>query len=265
MILSISIGNDFIKLGLGTIKNLSETWSITTRPMYTNDEAEAEIRNFFSTITQRDTNTLQHPLTLRGAIIASVVPSLTNAWVQASQSICKSRPLVVGPGIKTGLRMNYNDPSEIGADRIANIVAARALFETPCIVIDMGTTTNFSIIDKQGAFCGSIIAPGMRLSAQALSKKAAQLFDISINAPASVVGKTTQEALRSGIIFGEVARLDGLIEQIWQHLGYQTDIVSTGIDACELAALSKYQNHVENNLTLNGLMLMYEKNRPTAR
>lgn len=265
MILALSIDNDLIKIGLAKGEELAETWSFATPEALTPDEAEMKLRAFFAMTEQREGLNSVRSLDFEGAIIASVVPSLTDAWVSASQRICGNRPLIVGPGLKTGIRMNYNDPSEIGADRIANIAAARLLFKSSFIAIDMGTTTNFSVVDTEGIFCGGIIAPGLRLSAQALTKGAAQLAAVDIKIPSTVIGKNTHEATRSGIIFGELARLDGLIEAIWAELGYQTEVVITGAPAPEIASLSKHVNHVEIDLALKGLVELYRRNRRTLK
>ena len=258
MILTLSIGNDQTKVGIAQGTKLLETWSLTTTDALTADEAEALLYSFFSVVEKRGTYRFDQPPVFEGSIIASVVPSLTDAWIQTCSALCKRRPLLVGPGLKTKISMRYNDPSEIGADRIANMVAARILFESPLIVIDMGTTTNFSVLDTEGAFCGGIIAPGLRMSAQALTQGAAQLFDINLKAPTATIGKTTQEALRSGVILGEVARLEGLIQSIWQELGYETKVIATGPDAQNIAPLTKSIHHVEANLTLFGLANLYE-------
>ena len=262
MILTISIGNDAIRIGLAKGKDLIETWSLATPYALYPNEAEVMLYDFFAAVERRGKCTVaQIEEEITGSIIASVVPSLLGACTSAAQKICRQRPLIVGPGLKTGLKMKYKDPAEIGADRIANIIGARELFDAPFIVVDLGTTTNLSVVDNQGVFCGGIIAPGLRLSAEALAKGAAQLVAVDIVAPESVIGKSTKDAMRSGIILGEVARLDGLIEAIWHELGYETEVVLTGFDAEEIAALSRHAQQIEKKLTLRGLNELFAMNR----
>ena len=163
--------------------------------------------------------------------------------------------------------MRYNDPAEIGADRIADLVAARALYGAPCVVVDWGTTTNFEVIDRDGAFLGGAIAPGLRLSVASLSQAAARLSVVEVKAPPSVIGKNTREAVQSGAVLGEAARVDGMIDLVWAELGYETPVVASGGDAAGMAALMRHAVHVEEDLSLQGLCLLHRMNgkRPAAR
>lgn len=163
--------------------------------------------------------------------------------------------------------MRYNDPAEIGADRIADLVAARALYGAPCVVVDWGTTTNFEVIDRDGAFLGGAIAPGLRLSVASLSQAAARLSVVEVKAPPSVIGKNTREAVQSGAVLGEAARVDGMIDLVWAELGYETPVVASGSDAAGMAALMRHAVHVEEDLALQGLCLLHRMNgkRPAAR
>lgn len=262
-VLAINIGNNLIQIGLSRHDDSELVWHVATPNALTSDEARIILTSLFA-----DDECLarfpdfQQP---NGAIIASVVPPLTDAWVQASKKICGTRPLVVGPGLKTGLRMNYNDPAEIGADRIADLVAAHELLSGAFIIVDLGTTTNFSIVDSEGVFCGGIIAPGLRVSADALSKGAARLYAVDFRAPSSIIGKSTSEALQAGIIIGEVARMDGLIEKIWDELGYETEVIAAGHGVSEIASLTKHVNRVEENLTMRGLRSLYRMNRSNKK
>lgn len=173
----------------------------------------------------------------------------------------RAQALVVGPGLKTGLKMRYNDPGQLGADRIADLVAAKGSYAHPLIVVDFGTTTNFEVVDPEGAFIGGAIAPGLKLCAKALADAAARLPVVELIAPASMVGKNTREAMQAGIVMGEIARIDGLIDLMWGELGYETDVVATGSDADMLAALSKRIRRVDEHLTLRGLALLHAMNR----
>jgi type III pantothenate kinase len=209
------------------------------------------LTGFFSSLEQH----------LDGGIIACSVPNLTGIWAKALQTVLGSRPLVVGPGLKTGLKTHFNDPAEIGPDRIADAVGARQLYGWPLIVVDLGTSTSFSVVDEEGSYIGGLIAPGLELSARALSKAAARLPVIEVTRPAAVIGKSTREAMQAGFILGEVARIDGLIEAVWDELGYETAVVVTGEDAAAIAELLAHQCAIEPDLTLKGLALLFALNR----
>lgn len=157
--------------------------------------------------------------------------------------------------------MRYNDPGELGADRVADLAAAKAAYEPPFLVVDLGTTTNFEVVDAEGVFVGGIIAPGLKLSARAVSDAAAQLAVVDLRTPASVIGKNTREAMQSGVVIGEVARIDGLVDAVWRELGYQTTVVATGEDAQTMAALSQRVTCADEHLTLRGLGILHGLNR----
>ena len=241
--LAIDVGNTLTRFGLFEGDELASTWCATTHPVITVDEAHAMLREFFLI---RGFSSPSHEVSIERAIVSSVVPSITDAWVQA-HAVSASRPLVVGPGLKTGLKMRFDDPGEVGSDRIADMVAAKELFGFPLIVVDFGTTTNFEVLDEGGAFAGGIIAPGLRLSLSALSSAAARLSMVEMKAPASIVGTNTRTAIQSGAVMGEVARIDGLI--------------MSGDDASALAALCSHEAQVEPDLTLLGLGMLERLNR----
>lgn len=250
--LAVDVGNTFTRFGLVMGDEVLSTWAITTRSVLTSDEALMSLESFFAArAAERPTD----------AIVSSVVPVLTDVWVRASHEVCERRPLVVGPGLKTGLRMRYNDPAEIGSDRIADMAAAKKLIGAPCVVVDLGTTTNFEVIDETGAFVGGIIAPGLRLSAAALADAAAKLPTVEMKAPANVIGKNTREAMQSGAVLGEAVRIDGLLSLIEEELGYRAPAVISGADAAVFAALSRHELRVEEDLTLRGLGILRDFNR----
>lgn len=200
-----------------------------------------------------------------GCILSCVVPALTDTWQQALRKVTGARPLVVGPGLKNGVPMRYDDPSEIGPDRVADVVAARAAYGSPAVVVDLGTTTNFEVIDQKGAFAGGIIAPSAALGARALSQAAARLPMIELRAPARVIGRSTSAAMQSGIVLGEVARIDGLLDALIAELGMDTGdelpIVLTGAGAHAVAAMLRHRALVDETLTLRGLALLWLRNR----
>ena len=206
-VLCVDVGNSDTNLGLFVDGELEATWKVTTTERMTADEARMRMAGLFDMLERDGRRAI-----CDDAVIASVVPGLTDAWVTATRALTGRRPLVVGPGVKTGVKMRYNDPGELGADRVADLVAARTAYTAPFIVVDLGTTTNFEVVDEGGSFVGGIIAPVVKLSAKALSDAAAQLAMVDLKAPASVVGKNTREAMQAGVVMGEVALIDGLID-----------------------------------------------------
>ena len=256
-LLLVSINNSTIDLGIWEGDALVGTWSAATPSAMTADEARA----LATSLPALDPCGAQALGRVCDGVLASVVPALTEAWEEALASLCGRRPLVVGPGVKTGLRMRYNDPGELGADRVANLVAAVAAYESPLVVLCAGTTTNLEVVDAQGVFLGGVIAPGLRLSARALSQGAARLAEVDLRAPAGVIGKNTREAMQIGVVVGEAARLDGLLAAVWEQLGYETAVIATGPDAPAIAALSRRVDRVDDTLTLRGLALIHARNR----
>lgn len=271
-VLTVDVGNTTTKLGIFTEKGeLAGTWELTTPARLTADEARAQLAQAFAMmgagadgagVAAAAAGGATPASTPDAAILACVVPSLTSAWRAALAAACACRPLVVGPGLKTGMRMRYDDPSEIGADRIADVVAARETYGAPAIVVDLGTTTNFEVVDAEGAFAGGVIAPGMGLGAAALAERAAKLPMVELRAPAGVVGKSTEAAMRSGLVLGEVARIEGLLAMIERELGAEgaVPVVLTGDDAQAMSALLARKVAVDNTLTLRGLHKLWRLN-----
>lgn len=255
-VLTVDVGNTLTRFGLFQGQNLLATWEVTTSSRMTSDEARLALTGFFGTLGTNAPNAQSC-----GSILSSVVPSLTDPWTVALRATCGRRPLVVGPGLKTGIKMHYKDPSEVGSDRVADLVAARERYGGPLVVVDLGTTTNFEVIDADGAFAGGLIAPGLALAARAVADAAARLPAIEVKAPSSVIGKSTREAMQAGVVMGEVARIDGLIDMIWRELGCKTRVVITGTDANTLCALLAHEATVDDTLILDGLRLIYEVNQ----
>lgn len=269
-IAAIDVGNTATRFGLAQNGELLATWETRTSLAQTADEACLALHGFLnalelglaktteaaSAITWEDSHE-----TLTDGIVSSVVPSLTAVWAQAIERLCRKRPFIVGPGLKTGLRMAYNDPGEIGSDRVADMVAARDTYGNATLVIDMGTSTTFELLNDKGEFAGGIIAPGLKLSANALASAAARLPMVEIKAPASIIGQSTREAMQSGIVMGEIARIDGLIDMVWNEVGYETNLVLSGQDAEAISRLLAHKVVVDQTLTLRGLVILYERNR----
>ncbi|WP_241157340.1 type III pantothenate kinase [Adlercreutzia sp. ZJ242] len=297
-VLVIDAGNTTTRFGVACGGALVSTWETSTDPRATADEALCALRAFLGAFGEGLARVdaaacgglaaaagqapssscapaspssfapasgqapLPAPPRPRDGIVSSVVPPLTDVWVEAASRLCGRAPLVVAPGLKTGLKMSYSDPGEVGADRVADMVAAKELYGAPAVVVDLGTTTNIEVLDARNAFAGGIIAPGLRLSAEALAGAAARLPMVEVKAPERVVGRSTREAMQAGIVMGEVARIDGLIDMVWAEMGCErTTVVLSGRDACALGALMRHDVVVEPALTLKGLVLLHAANR----
>lgn len=251
-LLAVDVGNTETHLGLFDGDALAGTSAITTPARLTADEAAMRLRLTLAS--------LRSGAAPEGAILSCVVPSLTDAWREALARVSASRPLVVGPGLRTGVRMRYNDPSEVGPDRVADLVAARETYGAPVVAVDLGTTTNVEVVDASGTFLGGIIAPGMRLGLQALSRAAARLPMVEVREPGRAIGRSTREAMQAGVVLGEAARIDGLLDAVAAELGCEAPIVLTGDDAPLLSGLLRHQVTVDGTLTLRGLALLWRRN-----
>ena len=254
MLLTVDIGNTQTAMGLFEGEELVAHWVFTTRAQDTADEVRLSLVGQFG-LNNIDISSCDD------VVIASVVPALTECWASVARSITGREPIIVGPGIKTGLAMRYDNPAEIGADRVADAIAAIKLEGAPVVVVDLGTTTNIEVIDEQGRFMGGIIAPGTGTGADAMFTHAARLPQVAIVEPAHAIGTNTIDAMRSGIIFGEVARIDGLVRAIFAELGYEAPVIATGGFSGMITELSQTITRREPRLTLHGLRLVYEKNR----
>ncbi|MEE0845179.1 MAG: type III pantothenate kinase [Eggerthellaceae bacterium] len=258
LVLAVDAGNTRIVMGAFDGTELLASWSITAPASLTDDEAYAAVSSALGFMAQ---SVGRVSLDVTGSILASVVPHLSQPLSSALRCVTDRRPLTVGPGLKTGIKMKYRDPAELGADRIADIAGALDRYEPPFIVIDLGTTTNFEVVDADGAFIGGIIAPGMALGAQSLSEHAAKLPAVDIAAPRDVVGSCTREAIQSGVVLGEVARIDGLVSMIRQGHPADFRVIATGSNASSLVPLLQCGASRDPDLTLHGLAVLYSLNR----
>lgn len=253
MLLAIDIGNTNITLGIFDEEVLRVTARLATDPRKTSDEYAVSIKS---------------ALELRGeiisdvedCIISSVVPSVGDAVSSAVALLCDTVPLMLGPGVKTGLNIKIDNPAQLGADLAAGAVGALNEYTMPCIVIDMGTATTLSVLDKNGSFLGGSIAPGVRMTLKALAEGTAALPAIGIAPPKSVIGKNTVESMQSGLILGTAAMLDGLIKRIETELGEPATVVATGGLSKEIISFCESDIIYNENLLLDGLRLIYEKN-----
>lgn len=255
-VLAVDVTNQSTQFGLFEDDRLLAVWSITTPARITRDEAWLAVMNFLNCVQDKESGS---SLSLR-AILSSVVPDLTSTWSEALHSLSGHRPIVVGPGIKTAIQMSYNNPSELGSDRIAAIVAAKKLYGSPLVIIDCGITINYQVLDLEGVYVGGLIVPGLSLSARVLAEATARLPIVELSIPTGILGKNTQESLQSGIVRGEAARINGLIEMISNEIGYEATIVMTGKDAALLAPLLKRDVEIESNLILIGLHELFKMN-----
>ena len=258
MLLAVDIGNTQTTAGLFEGSQMRVRWAVTTRAADTPDELRQTL------FTQLALSGLELAC-IDDAVIASVVPALTSTWAQVAERVSGQRPVVVGPGVKSGLPMHYDNPAEVGADRVADAVAAVALYGAPVVVVDLGTATNIEVIDETGAFRGGIIAPGLRSGADSLFKRGALLSQVGLSMPDHVIGTNTADAMRSGIMLGEVARIDGLVQRIFAELGYEAPVIASGGLGRYLMGASTTITAFEPDLTLEGLRLIYQKNRGARR
>lgn len=263
MLLAIDVGNTNTVIGLYRLTSdaaspaseMVANWRITTpRSTQTTDEFGVLLRNLFAL------KNLEIDI-VDGIAISSVVPPLDTTLKQVCELYFRVKPLFVEPGVKTGIPVLIDNPVDLGADRIVNCVAALDRFGSgPCIVVDLGTATTFDVISAKGEFIGGAIAPGLGISAEALFSRAARLQRIDIKKPAKVIGTATVDNLQIGLYYGYIGLVDGILERMIAELGPATKTVATGGLAKLIAGGSKYIHEVDDNLTLTGLRLLYERN-----
>lgn len=253
MILTIDIGNSNITLGGFEANELSFVVRISTEAKKTADEYASKILGVFAVhnIEKRG---------ISGAIISSVVPPLNSVIKDAVKIIWGIDSLMVGPGIKTGINIHCDTPSSVGADLICACVAAHSLYGSPSLIVDMGTATKMTVINEKGAFIGVSIIPGVLMGLNALSENTAQLPKVELEIPRHVVGKNTSDSMRSGVIFGNAAMIDGMIERINNEVGTELPIYATGGVAQLVIPHCKHNIKVDETLVLKGLNILYNKN-----
>ena len=247
MLLAIDIGNTNIVLG--GIEG--EKTLFTERLSTDTGKTDLEYALLFDTALRIHS---VDPASVSGAIIGSVVPPINSV-------ICSVQALIVGPGIRTGLNIRMEDPASVGADLIAGAVGALASYDPPLIVIDMGTATTLCVVDAQRSFIGGIIMPGIRVSLESLVSEASMLQGISLKMPRRVIGSNTVDAMRSGIMLGSASMLDGLIDRVSEELGTKPAIIATGGWSSRVVPACRHEIILDDNLLLDGLRLIYERNR----
>jgi type III pantothenate kinase len=250
----VDVGNTNIVLGIYNGKQLLHHWRLSTNRSTTVDEYGMMMYNLFR---YADIEMEQ----VEGVIISSVVPPLMFVLEQLCAKYLNKTPLIVGPGIKTGLNIRYENPREVGADRIVNAVAAIEIYGPPCIVVDFGTATTFDYIDEAGQYIGGAVAPGIGISTEALYQRAAKLPRIELAKPKSVVGRNTVASMQSGIIYGFAGQVDGIVDRIREEYAVSPQVVATGGLAELISTESRTIDCVNQLLTLQGLRIIYERNQ----
>lgn len=251
LLLAIDAGNTQTVIGVYDGSELLRMWRIATAKSRTADELQVKLLNLVALESFT-------PDRISGAVLASVVPALTASWKAALANMGVDALVCNAENAGTLFKAAYDNPGEIGADRIADAVAARALYGAPVIVVDFGTATNLEVIDEGGCFVGGIIAPGMETSAAALFAHATKLPTIDLVDPGSAIGKNTVHAMQSGIVYGEADRVDGFVRRVFAELGYTAPVVATGGLAVVMAPLCQTVSDVNPELTLEGLRLIWE-------
>jgi len=261
-LLVIDIGNTNVSLGLFDYADekrgqLAHHWRIGTHREQTSDEVALTLSALFDHAERGIEE-------VTDMIISSVVPPLLPIWERVSAKLFDRPALIVGPGIRTGMPVRYENPREVGADRIVNSVAAFEMFGGPVIAVDFGTATTFDCISREGEYLGGAIFPGIHISMEALFERASMLHRVELARPKSVIGKTTTAALQSGLLFGYAGVVDAMVERIRGELGQDARVVATGGLANRVADETRSIERVEPFLTLEGLRIIFEKNRPSS-
>lgn len=250
MLLAVDIGNTHVVVGLFDGEELARSWRLSTRREMTSDEITVLLESLLGDYAGQ----------VPDAVVGSVVPPLTSGYLEALQRLGCEAPLEVAPGIRTGLKIRMDNPQEVGADRILNALAASESYPCPAVIVDFGTATTLDIVTAEGEYVGGIITAGPRLGAEALALRAARLPRVDLTVPARVVGKNSVDALRSGLVIGHAAMIDGLIERIEKELGDSLSVIVTGGLARIIAPIMRRVDANDPDLTLEGLRLVHSRN-----
>ena len=253
MLVTIDVGNTQTVMGLFQGENLVDQWRLSTARERTTDE----YRLFFDGLLRQDGYHLDQ---VKGVALSSVVPEAKEALTAMAHEMVDGEVLVIGPGVKTGMAINIDMPHEVGADRVVNAVAAYAKLKSACIIVDFGTATTFDCISAKGEYLGGAISPGIGTALDALVTRAAKLPRVEIGKPRTAIGRNTVESMQSGILYGYVSLVDGLVKRLSNEIGGEVGVIATGGLAGTIGSESTTIQEVDQNLTLEGLRLVYLRN-----
>lgn len=253
MVLAIDIGNTNIVIGGFEQRTVLFCERFQTNHKATSLEYAAILKSTFEIHQVKRTD-------ITGSILSSVVPSVTNTVKEAAEKYTSTKVLVVGPGIKTGIRMQVDNPAQMGSDLVVGAVAGAAEYPVPQIIVDMGTATTVSVLDKNGTFIGKLILPGVNVSLDALISRTSQLPKISLEPPRHLIGRNTIDSIKGGILYGNAGAIDGIIDRINEEMGTPCTVVATGGLASLITPLCRNQILLDDDLLLKGLILLYERN-----
>lgn len=259
MILLVDVGNTNIVLGVQKDDDYIASWRISTDAKKTSDEYAIQVMQLFE---QNNLN----PKDIKGIIISSVVPNIMHSLENMVRKCFCIEPIIVGPGIKTGINIKYDNPKEVGADRIVNAVAAYEIYKKPMIIIDFGTATTFCAINGKGDYLGGCIVPGIKISSDALFERAAKLPRVELEVPKNIICKNTISSMQSGIIYGYIGQVEYIVKKMKLEMkqdkyGIEPCVIATGGLAKLIAKETKLIDKIDPNLTLEGLKILYRKNR----
>lgn len=248
MLLAADVGNTQTVYGLYDGERLADHRRVATEAQRTGDELAILLSGFFD------------PAAVDGVCVCSSVPALVHAYEQVAAGWAEAPVLFLGPGVRTGVPLRYDDPREVGPDRIANAVAAKARYGAPCIVVDFGTSTNFDVVSAEGEYLGGVLAPGIEISMDALFARAARLTKVDFSEPPAVIGKTTAAGLQSGLVYGFAGQVDGIVAAIRGELGVEAPVVATGGLAELIVPHARSVETIDPFLTLEGLRIVWDLN-----
>ena len=257
MLLGIDVGNSNIVLGVFDGELLRASWRIHTRTAATTDEYGVLVAGMFAAANL-------DPTIIDDVALASVVPPLTPSFAELAQSMFHSEPLIVDAGVRTGVKVRYDSPRDVGADRVCNAAAACRYYGAPACIIDFGTGTTFDAINAAGEYVGGAIAPGLEISLQALAGHTARLPRVELRPPPTTIGRNTVHAMQSGLVYGYVSLVEGMVARFRTELGSGMQVIGTGGLAEVIAAETSVVEHIDPWITLKGLQIVYQLNRSPA-